>query len=150
MKVKASDKLTFPLRIDMEAYLSPVNASGVPGRQVYDLQAILIHKGSSASQGHYGKSASTIAPLLLCSSSVQACFGCTEQTHSKPGLSRNSVKHGQSISGKLYCTWHSWILARLLWYSSLRHAMACFMAQLTCVGYMALVQCCLHCSGTCA
>jgi hypothetical protein len=54
MKVKASDKFSFPLSIDLGPYLSPVDASLDAGLQVYDLQAILIHKGSSASQGHYG------------------------------------------------------------------------------------------------
>ncbi len=54
MKVKASDKFSFPLNIDLGPYLSPVDASLDAGVQVYDLQAILIHKGSSASQGHYG------------------------------------------------------------------------------------------------
>ena len=95
MKVKASDKITFPLSIDLEAYLSPVSASGMPGRQVYDLQAILIHKGSSASQGHYGKPASTIACLLSCSCQrrTQACLA--ELTHTKPGLSRICVRHWQ-------------------------------------------------------
>ncbi|KAL0020878.1 hypothetical protein WJX77_005350 [Trebouxia sp. C0004] len=53
MKVKASDKFSFPLSINLGPYLCPVDASLDAGVQVYDLQAILIHKGSSASQGHY-------------------------------------------------------------------------------------------------
>ena len=54
MKVKASDKFSFPLSINLGPYVSPVDAPLDAGVQVYDLQAILIHKGSSASQGHYG------------------------------------------------------------------------------------------------
>ena len=49
-KVKANDKFRFPLELDLGAYLPPEAQDGA----VYDLSAILIHKGSSASHGHYG------------------------------------------------------------------------------------------------
>lgn len=55
-KVKASDKLSFPLRLD----LAPILASDAPPRApalrdtAYELMSILIHKGPSASHGHYG------------------------------------------------------------------------------------------------
>ncbi len=49
-KVKANDKFRFPLELDLSAYLPPEAQDGA----VYDLSAILIHKGSSASHGHYG------------------------------------------------------------------------------------------------
>ena len=54
MKVKATDKFSFPLNIDLGPYQSPDSKQQDAVSQVYDLQAILIHKGSSASQGHYG------------------------------------------------------------------------------------------------
>jgi hypothetical protein len=63
MKVKASDKFSFPLSINLGPYLSPVDASLDAEVQVYDLQAILIHKGSSASQGHYGNG--SLPPLHI-------------------------------------------------------------------------------------
>ena len=63
-KVKASDKLSFPLRLDLAPILAP---DGPPGSQrggssssagiqdtEYELMSILIHKGPSASHGHYG------------------------------------------------------------------------------------------------
>ncbi|KAL3150109.1 hypothetical protein ABBQ38_013448 [Trebouxia sp. C0009 RCD-2024] len=54
MKVKATDKFSFPLSIDLGPYQAPHSKQqGAAASQVYDLQAILIHKGSSASQGHY-------------------------------------------------------------------------------------------------
>ena len=49
-KVKANDKFRFPIELDLAAYLPPEAQGGA----VYDLSAILIHKGSSASHGHYG------------------------------------------------------------------------------------------------
>ena len=54
MKVKASDKFSFPLSLDFAPYHSS-SAAQEAGSQQYDLHAILIHKGPSASQGHYGK-----------------------------------------------------------------------------------------------
>lgn len=54
LKVKATDKFSFPLSIDFGPYQSSGSKPDDAGSQLYDLQAILIHKGSSASQGHYG------------------------------------------------------------------------------------------------
>lgn len=50
-KVKVSDKFRFPLELDLGAYLPPELAAE---SAQYDLTAILIHKGPSASHGHYG------------------------------------------------------------------------------------------------
>lgn len=50
-KVKVSDKFRFPLELDLGAYLPPELAAA---SAQYDLTAILIHKGNSASHGHYG------------------------------------------------------------------------------------------------
>jgi len=50
-KVKASDKYRFPMKLDLGAYL-PDTLTGDSAQ--YDLTAILIHKGTSASHGHYG------------------------------------------------------------------------------------------------
>ena len=74
MKVKASDKFSFPLSIDLGPYLSPVEACLDAGVrvQVYDLQAILIHKGSSASQGHYGNGLCGITSSYCCFAGCRA------------------------------------------------------------------------------
>lgn len=57
-KVKASDKLSFPLKLDLAPVLAVDSASQPHGRPQqdtnYELMSILIHKGSSASHGHYG------------------------------------------------------------------------------------------------
>lgn len=67
MKVKATDKFSFPLSIDLGPYQAPHSKQqGAAASQVYDLQAILIHKGSSASQGHYGKPFSPIVVMVEC------------------------------------------------------------------------------------
>ncbi len=80
MKVKASDKFSFPLSINLGPYLSPVDASLDAGVQVYDLQAILIHKGSSASQGHYGNgSVASLPPLHIALFQLaQPCLSCNK------------------------------------------------------------------------
>lgn len=64
-KMKASDKLSFPLVLDMPSLLAsvaPEHGQGVaacgPGGappSEYELAAVLIHKGNSASHGHYGE-----------------------------------------------------------------------------------------------
>ena len=51
-KVKANDKISFPLELDMQPLL---DAGDVAAEQQYDLQAILVHRGSNASSGHYGE-----------------------------------------------------------------------------------------------
>lgn len=60
LKVKVTDKFSFPLSMDFGPYQSPGSKAEDAGGQLYDLQAILIHKGSSASQGHYGKQLSVM------------------------------------------------------------------------------------------
>ncbi|KAK9803279.1 hypothetical protein WJX72_005931 [[Myrmecia] bisecta] len=52
MKVKATDKLSFPQSLDLAAFAPPQQLHG-GDTLMYDLVAILIHKGSSASHGHY-------------------------------------------------------------------------------------------------
>ena len=57
-KVKASDKLSIPLKLDMAGILAMAGAqplqTGTHEDAQYELMSILIHKGPSASHGHYG------------------------------------------------------------------------------------------------
>ena len=57
-KVKASDKLSFSLSLDLAPLLAPDGppsaAQSPPQDMEYELMSILIHKGPSASHGHYG------------------------------------------------------------------------------------------------
>eukprot|EP00967_Tisochrysis_lutea_P030358 scaffold35646_cov29-Tisochrysis_lutea.AAC.1 len=63
-KAKASNKFAFPLELDMGLVMASVaqdtghtrTVTGSDGQPVgmYDLAAVLIHKGASASRGHYG------------------------------------------------------------------------------------------------
>ena len=79
-RVKATDKVSFPLEMDMTSLVTPTvtgahsnGHTSMPGGQqagssaqdghlpahagpghMYDLAAILIHKGGSATSGHYG------------------------------------------------------------------------------------------------
>lgn len=57
-KVKASDKLSFPMKLDLAPLLGMDDASQLQGISHqdarYELMSILIHKGPSASHGHYG------------------------------------------------------------------------------------------------
>ena len=57
-KVKASDKLSIPLKLDMASILAMAGAqplqTGTYADAQYELMSILIHKGPSASHGHYG------------------------------------------------------------------------------------------------
>ncbi len=55
-KVKVADKLSFPLALDLAPLLAADEAPGAApaAEQEYELAAILIHKGPSASHGHYG------------------------------------------------------------------------------------------------
>ena len=66
-KVKASDKLSFPLCLDLAPILASDAPAGAPlpaeGTQ-YELVSILIHKGPSASHGHYG--AHVLLPMWHC------------------------------------------------------------------------------------
>ena len=64
-KVKASDKLSIPLKLDLASILAMAGAqplqTGTYADAQYELMSILIHKGPSASHGHYGAP----HPLLL-------------------------------------------------------------------------------------
>jgi hypothetical protein len=56
-RVKASDRFAFPLELDMAPHLGPQEGqegAGAARPLLYDLAAILIHKGGSAMHGHYG------------------------------------------------------------------------------------------------
>ncbi len=64
-KCKVSDKFSFPMILDVPQVLAcvapdhdhgvaTVDAMGQPAGN-YELAAVLIHKGSSASHGHYGR-----------------------------------------------------------------------------------------------
>ena len=62
-RVKATDKFAFPLELPASALIGGVeqqgreqslDGSGSGNGDIYDLEAILIHKGGSALQGHYG------------------------------------------------------------------------------------------------
>lgn len=50
-KKKVTSKFSFPRTIDMGPRLSSYAENG--NRAVYDLSAILVHKGSMANSGHY-------------------------------------------------------------------------------------------------
>lgn len=57
-KVKVTDKFSFPLTMDFTGLVSEQHQNGkqtANTSHVYDLAAILIHKGGSASHGHYGE-----------------------------------------------------------------------------------------------
>lgn len=73
MKVKATDKFSFPLSIDLGPYQSPSSNAQDAESQQYDLQAILIHKGSSASQGHYGNMFAGTACAMMKHVDIQFC-----------------------------------------------------------------------------
>ena len=66
-KVKVADKLSFPLALDLAPLVVADAAhreAALAGPQQYDLAAILIHKGPSASHGHYGARVSRCPSLL--------------------------------------------------------------------------------------
>ena len=56
--MKATDKLSIPLKLDMASILAMFGAqplqTGTYKDAQYELMSILIHKGPSASHGHYG------------------------------------------------------------------------------------------------
>ena len=68
-RVKANDKLSFPVALDMGPFLAgdstpPTGQPASPSQATaglqaaclqYELAAILVHKGGSATQGHYGE-----------------------------------------------------------------------------------------------
>ena len=85
-KVKANDKFRFPLELDLSANLPPEAQDDA----VYDLSAILIHKGSSASHGHYG---ANIAPraLLKCTLLRQQEYGLLTLRGNAVGVVSDSV-----------------------------------------------------------
>ena len=51
-KVKVSDKISFPLSLDLRTLMPTAFEEGQPSK--YELSAVLIHKGRGAHQGHYG------------------------------------------------------------------------------------------------
>ena len=51
-KVKVSDKISFPLSLDLRTLMPTAFEEGLASK--YELSAILIHKGRGAHQGHYG------------------------------------------------------------------------------------------------
>ena len=53
---KVTDKFAFPRSLDMAAHLPPAAADGGGASTQYELVAILAHKGSAATSGHYGAS----------------------------------------------------------------------------------------------
>ena len=71
-RVKANDKISFPAALDMSPFLAgetsaptsqpaPDSQASIPedpALQQYELAAILVHKGGSATQGHYGEPSS--------------------------------------------------------------------------------------------
>ena len=69
-KVKASDKLSIPLKLDMASILAMAGAQplqmGTYADAQYELMSILIHKGPSASHGHYGARRPLLSPARLC------------------------------------------------------------------------------------
>ena len=56
--MKATDKLSIPVKLDMASILAMFGAqplqTGTYEEAQYELMSILIHKGPSASHGHYG------------------------------------------------------------------------------------------------
>ena len=60
-RVKANDKISFPAALDMSPLLAgegeQTQAGPAPQAQHFELAAILVHKGGSALQGHYGEPA---------------------------------------------------------------------------------------------
>ncbi len=73
-KVKATDKLSIPLKLDMASILAMAGAqplqTGTYQDAQYELMSILIHKGPSASHGHYG---TVIPPFPIFPSLVVSC-----------------------------------------------------------------------------
>lgn len=58
-KVKATDKFSFPTSLNVKTLFGSHSSPGNPDaasheEELYDLAAILFHKGPSASHGHYG------------------------------------------------------------------------------------------------
>ena len=90
MKVKASDKFSFPVSIDMTKLVSGVEVSNIdlegdsPAELEYELAAILIHKGPSASHGHYGRvqaqNMSAFVPVVHPSHLVRILVSCCTET----------------------------------------------------------------------
>jgi Ubiquitin carboxyl-terminal hydrolase len=70
-KRKCNDKLSIPLTLDLQGLLAAAGSSmGAAGMHAagtslqYELVAVLIHKGASASHGHYG--ALSVAVVFWC------------------------------------------------------------------------------------
>jgi len=67
-----ADKLSFPLALDLAPLLAGEagDAAAPAGPQQYELAAILVHKGPSASHGHYGA-----RPRRLCAQRSRGARG---------------------------------------------------------------------------
>ncbi len=60
-QVKVIDKFEFPLVLNMDGMVSPSDATiGEHQFHEYELSAVLLHKGSNATSGHYGPQASPV------------------------------------------------------------------------------------------
>lgn len=53
-RTKVADKFSFPLELDVGRFVGDTNASSSSSSDLFDLMAILIHKGGNATSGHYG------------------------------------------------------------------------------------------------
>ena len=88
-RIKANDKISFPAALDMSPFLAGESSAPTSqpcqqpapdsqasilddaSAQQYELAAILVHKGGSATQGHYGGSAFaawSLAPVVQAAS----------------------------------------------------------------------------------
>ncbi|PSC68725.1 ubiquitin carboxyl-terminal hydrolase 26 [Micractinium conductrix] len=66
-RIKVSDKFAFPLALDMAPFVGQQ-----PGSMLYDLEAIMVHKGGSALAGHYVAHIKLDAPPALAAAAAAA------------------------------------------------------------------------------
>ena len=64
-QVKVSNKFAFPLELDMGGMLSS-DAPQLQNESEYELSAVLLHKGSNATSGHYGGAHAQTCSLKNC------------------------------------------------------------------------------------
>lgn len=82
-RVKATDKFSFPLELDMGPHLG---GDAAPHHALrYGLVAILIHKGGSAMHGHYGELDDSSASSSASHDGWWLGGGCSEQAGLRPG-----------------------------------------------------------------
>ena len=98
MKVKANDKFSFPLSIDFGPYQTPDAVDKQTAGQQYVLQAILVHKGSAASQGHYGE------PLL--SPHMHAILHAQPYSAASKNNKQDLKRHELSSTCCVLLQWH--------------------------------------------